>query len=104
MRILLRLRKESTNLPVAPAGQDDGGRMENTEDVPDSDNSPDNSRGVETVENLKMNERCGNVIENKGSGLENGKQSGNPTQNRDSYALIAGMLLKRKVVGGMQRC
>ena len=67
VRILLRLRKESTNLPVAPAGQDDGGRMENTEDVPDSDNSPDNSRGVETVENLKMNERCGNVIENKGS-------------------------------------
>ena len=104
MRILLRLRKESTNPPVAPAGQDDGGKMENIEDVPDRDIVSEHSQSVETVESLKMNERRGNVIENKGSGLENGKQSGNPTQNRDSYALIEGMLLKRKAVGSMQRC
>jgi hypothetical protein len=104
VRILLRLRKESTNPPVAPAGQDDGGKMENIEDVPDRDIVSEHSQSVETVESLKMNERRGNVIENKGSGLENGKQSGNPTQNRDSYALIEGMLLKRKAVGSMQRC
>jgi hypothetical protein len=104
VRILLRLRKESTNPPVAPAGEDDGGRMENIEKVTDSAIVSEHSQGVETVESLKMNERRGNVAENKGSGLESGKQSGNPAQNRDSYALIAGMLLKRKVVCGMQRC
>jgi hypothetical protein len=104
VRILLRLRKESTNLPVTPAGQDNGAGMENIEESLGTDIVPDNSQSVEVVQDLKMKERRGNVVENKGSGLENGKQSGNPTQNRDSYALIAGMLLKRKVVGGMQRC
>jgi hypothetical protein len=104
VRKLLRLRKESTNLPVTPAGQDNGAGMENIEESLGTDIVPDNSQSVEVVQDLKMKERRGNVVENKGSGLENGKQSGNPTQNRDSYALIAGMLLKRKVVGGMQRC
>ena len=37
VRILLRLRKEFTDLPIAPAGQDDGGRMENIEEVLESD-------------------------------------------------------------------
>ena len=132
VRILLRLRKESTNFPVAPAGEDDGGRMknieealdsdisshdsqseeltnlsvappgqdhgartENIEEIPDSDNSSYNQQGVETVESLKMNERCGNLIENKGSGLENRGQIGNIVENKGSYALKAGMLLKR---------
>ena len=66
VRILLRLRKEFTNPPVAPAGQDDGGRMENNEEALDSDIVSENSQGVETVENLKMKERRGNVYENKG--------------------------------------
>ena len=82
MRILLRLRKESTNLPVTPAGQDDGGRMENIEEIVESDMSSQNSESVETVENLKMNEPCGNVAENKGSGLENRVQSGNIIENK----------------------
>jgi hypothetical protein len=64
VRILLRLRKEFANLPIAPAGQDDGARMENMEEIADSDISPENSRSVETVENLKMKERSGNVIDN----------------------------------------
>jgi hypothetical protein len=34
VRILLRLRKEFTDLPVAPAGQDDGARMANIERHP----------------------------------------------------------------------
>jgi hypothetical protein len=71
VRILMRLRKESTNPPVAPAGEDDGGRMENIEDVPDRDSVSAHSQGVETVESLKMKERRGNVVENKGSGTEN---------------------------------
>ena len=104
VRILLRLRKESTNLPVAPAGQDDGGRMENIEDVPDRDIVSENSQGVETVESLKMNERRGNVIENKGPRLENQERRENITENKGSYAFKAAMLLKRKAVGSMQRC
>jgi hypothetical protein len=66
VRILLRLRKESTNLPAAPAGRDDGAGMENIEEPLDSDISPDNSQSVGTVEDLKLNERCGNIIEKKG--------------------------------------
>jgi len=92
VRILLRLRKESANLPTAPPGQDDGGRMENMEEAPDSDISPENSQGVETVEKLKMKERRGNVYENKGSRLDNREQTGNIVENTCSYARNAGML------------
>jgi hypothetical protein len=98
VRILLRLRKESANLPIAPPAQDDGARMENIEEALDSDISPDNSQDVEAVENLKMNERYGNVVENKGSRLENRERSGNIVENKCSYAQNAGMLLKRKGV------
>ena len=91
VRILLRLRKEFTNLPIAPAGQDDGARMENIEEALDSDIVSENSQSVETVENLKMKERCGNVFENKGSLWRIGDE--------------AGMLLKTKVVTRkMQEC
>jgi hypothetical protein len=65
VRILLRLRKESTDLPVAP-GEGDGGRMENVEEVPDSDIMPATSQAVEAVEDIKMRDQCGNVHENKG--------------------------------------
>jgi hypothetical protein len=47
VRILLRLRKEFADLPIAPAGQDDGARMENMEGVLDSDSSSQNSQGKE---------------------------------------------------------
>jgi hypothetical protein len=62
VRILLRLRKELTNPPVAPGGEDDGARMENIEEVLDSDMSSQNSQSVEAVEDLKIKERCGNVV------------------------------------------
>jgi hypothetical protein len=67
VRILLRLRKESTNLPVALTGQDDGGRMENVEEALDSDIVSEDSQGGETVEDIKLKDRSGKVIENKGS-------------------------------------
>jgi hypothetical protein len=86
VRILLRLRKESIDHPMAPAGQGDGGRMENIEDVPDRDIVSETSQGVETVESLKMNERRGNVVENKGSGLDNRQRSGNVVENKYTYA------------------
>ena len=57
VRILLRLRKDAADRPVAPAGRDDGARIENNEEVPDSDISPDDSQGVEAVKDPK-NERA----------------------------------------------
>jgi hypothetical protein len=69
VRILLRLRKEFTNLPSAAPGEGDGGRMEKMEKIeeaPYSDISSETSQGVETLEDLKMKERYGNVHENKG--------------------------------------
>jgi hypothetical protein len=100
VRILLRLRKESIDHPMAPAGQDDGGRMENIEDVPESDIVSAHSQGVETVESLKMNERRGNVVENKGSRVENRPLNWNVHENKGSYLSKAGMLLKRNGVIG----
>jgi hypothetical protein len=66
VRILLRLRKDAADRPVAPADRDDGVRMENAEEMVASDISPDNSQSAEAVESLKMNELCGNVLEKKG--------------------------------------
>jgi hypothetical protein len=76
VRILMRLRKESTNLPAAPAGQDDGARMESMEEALDSDMLSHISQSVEAVEDLKMNERRGNVYENKGPVAEFGIMNG----------------------------
>jgi hypothetical protein len=98
VRILLRLRKDLTNLPITPPDQDDGGRMENIGEVLENDITPENSQGVETVEELKMNERCGNVIENKGSDLEVREGCGKVIEKPCGYAQSAGMLLKRNGV------
>jgi len=91
---------EFTNLPIAPAGQDDGPRVGNMEEIIDSDIMPDNPQGEETVEDLKLKDRSGDVIENKGSRLEDRRGSGNVIENTASYALKAVMLLKRKGVIG----
>ena len=74
MRILLRLRKESANLLIARAGQDDGTR--NLEEVLDSDVIFRNSEAAEARESLKMRDRCGNVYENKGSLWKTGAEAG----------------------------
>jgi len=98
VRILLRLRKESTNPPIAPTGQDDGPMVGSMEEIVDSDISSYNSQSVGAVEDLKLNEQRGDVAENKGSGLDNRRRSGNVDENKDSYAQDAGMLLKTKGV------
>jgi sporulation protein YlmC with PRC-barrel domain len=72
--------------------------MENIEKVLGSDITSENSQSVGAVEDLKLNEQRGNVIENKGSGLENQVQSGNIIENKRTYAQNAGMLLKTKGV------
>jgi hypothetical protein len=95
VRILLRLRKDAGDFPIPPPGQDDGARMENVEEMLDSDTSSGNSQGVEAEGDLKMNELCGNVIENKGSLFHSSRRSGNVIENKDSYSQDAGMLLKR---------
>jgi hypothetical protein len=96
--ILLRLRKESANLLIAPNGQDDGPRVGSMEEIVDSDMLSDNSQSVGAVEDLKLNEQYGNVIENKGSRLDDREAGGNVIENKCSYAQNAGMLLERKAV------
>ena len=54
----------------------------------------------EKRDSLKLNERGGNLYENKGSAFSSPWRSGNVTENKGSYALKAGMLLKRKEVDG----
>ena len=102
--LLLRLRKESANLPIAPIGQDDGLAGGNMEEIVDSDISSDHLQSVGAVEDLKLNVQCGNVTENKGSSLENHKRNGNPLEKKGSYVFRTGMSLKRKAVAGAQRC
>ncbi len=77
VRILLRLRKEFTGLPSAPAGQDDGARIATFSEALDSDIVSHGLRSVETVGDLKMTERSGNVLENKGSAFSNPERSEN---------------------------
>jgi hypothetical protein len=123
VRILLRLRKDAADFPIPPPDQDDGARMENLEEAPDGAISSENSgslirdvgpglaparppqgaalQSAEVVEDLKLNELCGNVIENKGSACSSPAQSGNIIENKYSYPQNAGMLLKIKEVVGM---
>jgi hypothetical protein len=100
--ILLRLRKESVNPPAAPPDQDDGPAVGNMEEIVASDISSDNSQSVGMVEDLKLNEPCRNVIENKGSGLESRARSGNLIENKGTYAQNARMSLKTQLVPGRQ--
>ena len=100
VRILLRLRKESTNPPITPTGQDDGARMESIEEPLDSAIVSEDSQSVEAGEDLKTKEQCGNVIENKGPAFSRPRQCGNVIENKCSYAQNAGMLLKRNGVIG----
>jgi hypothetical protein len=78
VRILLRLRKDAADRPLAPASQDqdDGARMERTEEMVESDISAEASQSVGTVEELKLNEQCGNIYENKGPLWKTGGEAG----------------------------
>jgi hypothetical protein len=100
VRILLRLRKELTNLPITLPGHGGGARMENIEGAPNNDIVSYSPQSVEAVEDSKMNDRHGNVYENKGSALEDRVASGNAIENKGSYARDPGMLLKTKGVIG----
>jgi hypothetical protein len=86
VRILLRLRKELTNPPIAPAGEDDGAGMESIEEVLDGDISSRIFQAPEAMEALKMKEQSENLVENKGPRFENRGQSWNLAENKGSYA------------------
>jgi hypothetical protein len=47
----------------------------------------------------KLGELCGNVYENKGPAFHGRQESGNVIENKASYALKAGMLLKIQEIG-----
>jgi hypothetical protein len=98
VRILMRLRKEAANPPIAPAGQDNGPMVQSMEEMFDSDIMPERTEGAEPVENSKLNEQYGNVIENKGSHSDSRRRSGNLSGNKGSYAQNEGRLLKRNAV------
>ena len=85
VRILMRLRKESAKPSVAPPLLDDGAMVDSMEEIFGSDISPDKSLSVGAVEDLKLNEQCGNVAENKGQ--QGPKQSGRAMGEEGSYAL-----------------
>ena len=78
----MRLRKELTNLPATPAGEDDGAGMGNIQE-PLADDTL-SSQGVEALQEQKMNERSGNVTENKGSRLDNQESGANAGLNQGS--------------------
>jgi hypothetical protein len=61
--------------------------------------------GVEMKERdfSKLDELCGNFYENKRSVFHGRDKSRNVIENKDSYALKAGMLLKSKELGGGRR-
>ena len=86
----MRLRKEMANPPLTPPGDNDGAGMETTGEIPNEDIMPENLQGIETAEASKMNELCGNVIENKGSTFEDRQRSGNAAGNKHSYTCDAG--------------
>ncbi len=60
--------KEMANLPLAPPREDDGAGTETIGEILDEDIMPEASQVVAAVEELRMNELCGNVTEKKGPG------------------------------------
>ncbi len=103
VRILLRLRKDFTDLLAVPRSEDDRGVMEDIEGGIESDIMSYDLQGAEVPGSSKMNERCANVIENKGPALSTAGPSGNVTQNKGSYDSKTVMSLKTNGVDSMSQ-
>ena len=69
VRILLKLRNDAARLASAAAGGDERSEREGLEEVANP-SAPEPAEVVPALANQKMQERSGNVIENKGSDLE----------------------------------
>ena len=76
VRILLRLRKESANLPIAPLVRAMAGGWRTWRRSLTATLCPQTSQGVEAVQDIKMRDRCGNVYENKGPLWKTGGEAG----------------------------
>jgi hypothetical protein len=94
VRILLRLRKESASPAGAPARQEGGGQRESSAAA--AEGVPENGELVEAASNIKLKERTGNVVENKGSGFENLPESGKVMENTGGDLHHSGMPLGRQ--------
>ncbi len=95
VRILLRLRKDWTDLLAVPRSEDDGGVMEDIESDIDSDIMSYGLQGMGAAENSKMKEQCANVIANKGQASNSPGRSGNVTEIAGANLHHAGMPLER---------
>ena len=102
MRILLRLRKELTDLLSAGRGEGAGGRTKNKEKAVRSGIVSEHVQRAKVVEHSKMKERSGNAYENKVPAFRNPERSVNVIENKASYAKYARMLVKRRVLLKMQ--
>jgi hypothetical protein len=62
------VRDENRHKTMLALGEDlgDGAAVGDDEEVLDSDSMPESLQVAQAVEDLEMNELCGNVIENKG--------------------------------------
>ncbi len=100
VRILLRLRKDFTDLLEVPPSEDDGGGMEDIESGIESDIMSYGLQRMEAAENSKMKEQFSNVIENKGSAFSSPGRSGNVIENTGSYLHNSGISLKTQSVSG----
>ena len=82
VRILVRLRKELPNLPVALLGEDNGSRMESTEKILDDDIMPEHLQVAETAGEEEGN--CGGKNKSKGKSQNaKGKAGGNERTMRE---------------------
>ena len=97
VRILLQLRKELATRPMAPPGEDDGGRKESMEEADASDMMSHTLQGVEAAEDSKMQEQCANVYENKGPAFSSPRRNEENLLSADCLLLTADCLLHRQV-------
>jgi hypothetical protein len=98
IRILLSLRKEfaTSDLPSTSADGDNDPNMGRIDKTLETDIPSGSLQTVGTTKDTKLNERSGNVLENKGLLWKSPGGPGNVLEKTGIYALKAGMLLKIK--------
>jgi hypothetical protein len=102
VRILLAMRKEFPTgaFPSIAPDEDNDPNTAHIDKTVGTDIPSENQQSAGRMENTKMNERRGNLLENKGSEWKMREGDGNVDENKGTYSSEAGMLLKRKGVSG----
>jgi hypothetical protein len=90
VRILLSLRKESpaAHLPSAPTNGDNDQDMAHIDNTLETDIPAENLETLRTMETSKMNERSGNIIENKGPLWKTPEQGWNVYENKGDITIV----------------